>query len=85
LALEGSPLKLLFLSPSSLVPRLVALQKVPKKNKLSVIFDNNIYYYYYLLFCIILNNEATVRESFIHIFGMADTYFSELLAIPKSN
>jgi hypothetical protein len=60
---------------------------VPKKNKMSVIFDNNnnnnnnnI-----LLFCIILNNEPTVRESFIHIFGMADTYFSEFLAIPKSN
>ncbi len=41
LGLDGSPLRLLFLSPSSLVPRLVGLQKVPKKNKLSVIFDNN--------------------------------------------
>jgi hypothetical protein len=54
------------LSPSSLVPWLVGLQKLPKKKKLSVIFDNNNN-------SIILNNEATVRESFIHIFGMADT------------
>jgi hypothetical protein len=56
---------------------------VPKKNKLSVILENN--NNNILLFFIILNNEATVRESFIHIFGMADTYFSEFLAIPKSN
>jgi len=32
---------------------------------------------------IILNNEASVLESFFQIFGMASKYFSEFLANPK--
>jgi hypothetical protein len=31
----------------------------------------------------ILNIEAIMLESFIQIFGMAGTYFSEILAVPK--
>jgi hypothetical protein len=38
---------------------------------------------YNLQLVIILNNEAIMLESFIQIFGMAGTYFSEILAIPK--
>jgi hypothetical protein len=36
-----------------------------------------------LQLCIILNNEASVVESFFQIFGMAGKYFSEFLANPK--
>jgi hypothetical protein len=38
-----------------------------------------------LQFGIILNNEAIVLESFIQIFGMVGTHFSEYLEIPKKN
>jgi hypothetical protein len=31
----------------------------------------------------ILNNEASMLESFFQIFGMVGRYFSEILAIPK--
>jgi hypothetical protein len=34
---------------------------------------------------IILNNEVSVFESFIHISRMACSYFSELLTILKGN
>ncbi len=34
---------------------------------------------------IILNNEASVLESFFQIFGMAGKYFSEFLAKSKNN
>jgi len=37
-----------------------------------------------LQFNIVLHNEAIVLESFIQICGMACTYFSKKLAIPKS-
>lgn len=36
-----------------------------------------------LQFDIILSNEAIALESFIQIFGMSPTYFSEKSAIPK--
>jgi hypothetical protein len=42
--------------------------------------NNNI-----LQFGIILNNKASVLESVFKIFSMAGRYFSEFLAIPKSN
>jgi hypothetical protein len=38
-----------------------------------------------LQFEIILSNEASALESFIQIFGMSRTYFSEKSAIPKNN
>jgi hypothetical protein len=33
----------------------------------------------------VLNNEASVLESFVWIFGMAGRYFSEFFAILKTN
>jgi len=52
-------------------------------NTLSLIFcHNNINNN--LQFDIILSNEAIALESFIQIFGMSCTYFSEKSAIPKN-
>jgi hypothetical protein len=42
--------------------------------------NNNI-----LQFDMILNNEASVVESFFQIFSMAPNIFSEFSIIPKSN
>jgi hypothetical protein len=51
---------------------------------LSVIFghNNNINN---LQFSILLKNEATVLETFIHIFDMAPMHFSGFTAIAKGN
>jgi hypothetical protein len=38
-----------------------------------------------LQFGILQKNEAIVHESFIQIFGMASTHFSEFLTISKNN
>jgi hypothetical protein len=46
-------------------------------------FSNKSNYNLELVIIIILNNEAIMLESFTQIFGMAGTYFSEILAIPK--
>jgi hypothetical protein len=42
-------------------------------------------FYFSVMFCTIQNNKAIVLESFIQIFGMTTTYFSEILSFPKSN
>jgi isocitrate dehydrogenase kinase/phosphatase len=52
-------------------------------NMLSLIFSHNNKNNTNLQFDIILSNEASALESFIQIFGMSRTYFSEKSAIPK--
>jgi hypothetical protein len=52
---------------------------------LSLIFSHNNNNNNNLQFEIILSNEASALESFIQIFGMSRTYFSEKSAIPKNN
>jgi len=54
-------------------------------NMLSLIFSHNNKNNNTLQFDIILSNEASVLESFIQIFGMSCTYFSEKSAILKNN
>jgi hypothetical protein len=56
-------------------------------NTLSIMFshNNNNTNNNNLQFDITLSNEAIALESFIQIFGMSHTYFSEKSGIPKNN